>query len=253
MKGKELKSPRLDVFEAAAKSDSRRNPIIHVGAHHGEEKEEYNQLGYVTVLWVEAQKTAFEILKNKVGYDYCIHGGLWSDSGLELDLHITNNSVSTSFYELDPKNQNFEAIKQVEVSKVRTITLIDAINLFKRRGVLKERFVLRLDVQGSEFAILKSSAHLLKHIDFICCEVTGRRQIYKNTQSRGKIVVFLLSKLWIPAFSRVNPQTSHGETIFIPLSRIIIFIKPIIYMRTISLIDNVRYHAGTAILKKLKP
>lgn len=249
-----MKFSRLDVFEAAAKSDSRRNAIIHVGAHHGEEKEEYNHLGYATVLWVEAQQTAFDILKKKVGDDYCIQGGLWSHSGLELDLHITNNSVSTSFYKLDPLNQNFDSIKEIEITKVRTITLIDAINLFKSRGVLNERFVLRLDVQGAEFAILKSSAHLLRHIDFICCEVTGRRQIYKNTQSRGKIVVFLLSKWWIPAFSRVNPQTSHGETIFIPLKRFIIFIKPIIYMRTISVIDNVRYRVRTVYLKKkLKP
>jgi len=240
----------MDVFCAAAKSDRRRNPIIHVGAHHGEEKLEYNQLGFETILWVEAQNTAFEVLKRNVGAEFCLQGGVWNTSNLEIDLHVTNNSVSTSFYELDPNNHAFSSLHEVATSKVRTVTLQEVVNTFRDRGFLRDRFVLRLDVQGSEYTILKSSAPLLKHIDFICCEVTGKRQIYKGTESRTRIVLFLLSKFWIPAFSRINPETSHGETIFIPIKRIFLFAKPIFYMRSISLIDQARFQVGTRFLQR---
>lgn len=237
-----MKLQRWDAFQAAAKYDPLRNPIIHIGAHHGEEKEEYSLLGYKTVLWVEAQEDAFAILEKNVGSDYCLQRGLWNLSDLHLDLHVTNNSVSTSFYELNPANSDFKEVREVAISKVNTITLADAISIFQERGILIDRFVLRLDVQGSEYRILKSSTQLLSNVDFICCEVTGRRQIYKGTESRRKIVILLLSRFWIPAFNRINPETSHGETIFIPLKRFFTFFPAILQVRTISLIDRMKYH-----------
>lgn len=250
MKNNSFRLARWDVFQAAAKYDPRRNPILHVGAHYGEEKEEYSQMGFETVLWVEAQETAFAILKNNVGENNCLHGGMWRVSDLEIELHITDNSVSTSFYRLDPDNHLFDSIKEISVTKVKTITLADTIELFRARGVLNEQFVLRLDVQGSEYAILQSSSSLLKQIDFICCEVTAKQQIYENTQPRKQIVLFLLSRFWIPAFSKINPETSHGETIFIPIKRIGTFLIPIVYMRTIAFIDNIRYKVGKKIFRR---
>ena len=250
MKYNRLRLARWDVFHAAAKYEPRRNPILHVGAHYGEEKEEYRHIGFETVLWVEAQETAFAILKKNVGENYCLHAGMWSVSDLEIELHITNNSVSTSFYKLDSNNHLFDSIKEVSMIKVKTISLADTVDVFRSRGVLNEKFVLRLDVQGSEYAILKSSSSLLRDIDFICCEVTSKQQIYESTQPRKKIVLFLLSQFWIPAFSKMNPETSHGETIFIPIKRIGTFLIPIVYMRLISFIDNFRYKARKKLFRK---
>lgn len=236
-----MKLIRHEIFQITASADPRRNPIIHVGAHHGEEMSEYKDLNYATVLWIEAQEKAYEELKNNVGEIFSINAGLWDKSGVELDFHVTNNSVSSSFFRIDNENESFEGVSQISSIKVSTLTLYDAIKIFEERKVLNERFVLRLDVQGAEYRILKSSLDLLYRIDFICCEVTRRRLFYRDSDSRKKIVFLLLAKFWIPAYSRINPVNSHGETIFIPLRRVLRFLKPMIYMRILSAIDTSRY------------
>jgi FkbM family methyltransferase len=241
-KGCILRFKRWDPVELMAKHDVRRNPLIHVGAHFGEELELYRELGYTTTLWVEAQPHAFQILKSRVGELYCQQAAVWDESGLEMEFNQTNNSVSSGFFELF-QNENWQ--KEVSIERkivIKTTTLAQVVKRFEENGVLGERFVLRLDVQGSEYRALRSSLSLLKRIDYICCEVTRGENAYRNAEKRWKIVFLLLTQKWVPLFNRINPVNSHGETIFLPLTQVPKFVLPCIYMRIVALLDTTRYH-----------
>lgn len=45
--------------------------ILHIGAHEGQELEEYVMLGFEGIFWVEANPEVFERLKNRVGKSNC--------------------------------------------------------------------------------------------------------------------------------------------------------------------------------------
>jgi FkbM family methyltransferase len=233
---------RWDPFELAAAYDVRRNTILHIGAHEGEEILQYKKLGYPQTLWVEPQPEAFSILRGKVGNLYCLKAAVWEESGLSREFNQTNNSVSSGLYKLSDANPWKQAIHINKTFKVETLTLFDVVKIFEMRKVLGSNFVLRLDVQGSEYRILKNSGKLLHRMDFICCEVSRGKKIYDGAEKRSKIVRLLIRRGWIPMFNRINPVNSHGETIFIPLVRFKDFWKPFFYMRLVSFVDHTRYY-----------
>jgi FkbM family methyltransferase len=242
---------RWDPFELAAKHDVRRNTILHIGAHEGEEITQYKNLGYPETLWVEPQPEAFLNLIKKAGNSHCLKVAVWEESGLRLEFNQTNNSVSSSLYKLLDTNLWKQQICIDNTFQVETLTLFDVIEIFEMRKVLGERFVLRLDAQGSEYRILKKSGKLLKRIDFICCEVTRRKKIYEGAEKRSKIVRLLLRQGWIPLFNRINPVKSHGETIFIPINRLPDFWKLFFYMRLVSFVDYSKYYIRKFLTSRL--
>ena len=242
MKGEQLRLKRWDPIDLIAKYDKRRNVLVHVGAHQGEEAEQYLGLGFSTTLWVEPQPNAFKKLENLVGEKYCLQAAIWDESGIEMDFNRTTNSVSSSFFKPAPDTFWKDEVKILDSFRIKTSTLSDVIAHFQELEVLGNRFGLRLDVQGAEFRILKSSLHLLSRIDFICCEVTRHKSAYVGAEPRRKVVQLLWKSKWVPLFNRINPVNSHGETIFVPLSKFTNFWKPFLYMRLVSIIDHSKYH-----------
>jgi len=70
-------------------------PVVHVGAHLGEESDLYQSLGFEPVCWVEAQASLLDKIRNSVSPgDTVIHAVAWSVSGLNLNFKIANNSQS---------------------------------------------------------------------------------------------------------------------------------------------------------------
>lgn len=233
---------RWDPFELTAAYDARRNTILHIGAHEGEERNQYKLLGYPETLWVEPQPEAFSNLCAKAGESRCLNAAVWEVSGLTLEFNQTNNSVSSGLFKLTKGNPWENEIHVKKTFQVNTLTLPDVIRIFEDREVLENRFVLRLDVQGAEYNILRNSGKLLQRIDFICCEVTRSKKIYEGAERRRKIVRLLLRRGWIPLFNRINPINSHGETIFIPVIQLGIFWRPFFYMRFVSFLDHTKYY-----------
>ena len=242
MKMNRMRLKRWDPIELISQYNKSNQTLIHVGAHYGEELEQYERIGFSRVLWIEAQPSAFKILKSNVGEENCLEGAIWDETGLEMEFNQTNNSVSSGFFELTKDNIWKNEVKIEKKIKIKTITLSEVVKEFERRTLLDERFVLRLDVQGSEYRILKSSVSLLKRMDYICCEVTRGSDAYEGAETRKKIVLLLLRHNWIPIFNRINPVNSHGETIFVPVKDLKKYLKPLIYMRIVSISDYARYH-----------
>lgn len=79
----------------------RPSGVLHVGAHEAQEFRDYHHNSFGKVLWVEAQENLIPELVNKVcgAGDAVFNAVVWSESGVELDFNVANNSQSSSLFD----------------------------------------------------------------------------------------------------------------------------------------------------------
>jgi len=149
--------------------------IIHVGAHYGEEMEEYVSNGIQEIILFEPLSECFDILQKKIfdlnanieGYQVA----LGSSPGTAI-MYLSDNQKQSSSI-LKPKvhlthhpHVKFDGTEEVEVD------LLDNFDT-------KDYNFLNMDVQGYELEVLKGATETLKHVDYVYCEV-NRDEVYEN-------------------------------------------------------------------------
>jgi FkbM family methyltransferase len=167
-----------------------RIPVIHCGAHTGEEAQTYFDLNMFPVYWIEAAPGVFDELRQNV-YRYplneAIEAALWNESGRTLDIYVSSDSHSSSL--LAPLNI-LKVSKEAKTSqriKVQTKTLDELNFRFFKDGLLI------LDVQGAEMKVLQGSQQILGNSKWIYCEVS-KTEMYKNCAKWSEIQQHLTSK-----------------------------------------------------------
>lgn len=130
--------------------------VLHIGAHHGEEIEEYYSVGVEYVCWFEANPECMPILiKNTNKFDkvkqtyFC---NVLSDTNdEEINFNITSNGQSSSILELGSHSTYCPNIKVVNIINLKTKRMDNFVN-----EIDFEKFdFLTLDVQGAELKVLK--------------------------------------------------------------------------------------------------
>ena len=149
--------------------------IIHIGAHYGEEIEEYLNNGIQNIILFEPLSENFDILSEKVkdlnanieGHQVAL--GSKTDT---LTMYVSDNEKQSSSL-LKPKvhlthhpNVKFPSTEEVEVH------LLDEYDC-------KDYNFINMDVQGYELEVLKGSSKTLNFVDYILCEV-NRAELYKG-------------------------------------------------------------------------
>ena len=151
------------------------NGIIHIGAHYGEEVEDYINEGIQNVILFEPLSDNFDILhENSQNLNANIEAyqvALGSEPG-EATMYVSDNEKQSSSI-LKPKvhlshhpDVKFPSKEEVEVH------LLDEYDCHNYN-------FLNMDVQGYELEVLKGGAETLKHIDYVYCEV-NRDEVYEN-------------------------------------------------------------------------
>ena len=165
---------------------SNVNGVIHVGAHFGQEYDEYQEFfNQPKIHWFEPQKEVYETLKNNLEtkpnnnfYNY----GLGSKSELKQMWDSSNEGQSASFS---------RPVKHVEIyphinfvpSEILEIRTLDSFQI-------TDSNVLVLDVQGFELEVLKGSPETLKLIDHIFCEINSI-EMYEGCPTLSELCDFL--------------------------------------------------------------
>jgi len=164
--------------------------VIHVGAHHGQEHEEYsNQFGpWTHTHWFEPLPSAYSILESNLGdkfgvklYNYALGPEetimkIWEDSG--------NGGQSSSL--MKPKECLEEwgdidfAFTQSTDVQVRTLDSFGIIN----------SNMLVIDAQGYELEVLKGATKTLESIHHVFCEVNSK-EMYEGCPTMDDLSVFL--------------------------------------------------------------
>jgi FkbM family methyltransferase len=155
--------------------------IIHVGAHHGQEYEDYRSCGVNKLIFVEPCVRAFAVLSNK--FKHVSDGGevLLMNIGMgsrtaEMVMHTETRNTGQSNSLLRPVKhlEQFPDIVFDGQEKVN-IHCMDEFDFIKG-GVHN---FLNMDVQGYEAEVLKGATETLKHIDYVYTEV-NRAEVYEN-------------------------------------------------------------------------
>ena len=188
-------------------------PLVHVGAHLVQERDDYRELGFEPVLWFEvqpeiaerAQKTLESYTRQEIR-----NTGLWSYVGKELELYVAGNEGSSSSF-LEPYliSASHPEVSSKTSYKIETSTLD-----FEIGGSAIEFKVLVLDVQGAELEVLKGGVSAIEGIDYIFSEISTL-ELYKNGALAKDLSHYLQEQGFVFAASHLNRDTGWGEGLFI--------------------------------------
>jgi FkbM family methyltransferase len=162
------------------------NGIIHIGAHYGEELQEYVDEGIQNIILFEPLTSNFNILSEKAAdLNANIEGhqvALGSKVG-NYTMYISDNEAQSSSI-LKPKvhlthhpHVKFPSKEEVEVH------LLDEYDC-------KDYNFINMDVQGYELEVLKGGIKILDQVDYVYCEV-NRDEVYENNAYVEEIDQFL--------------------------------------------------------------
>jgi len=178
--------------------------VIHIGAHDCEERYIYHKYGISdnNIIWIEGNPLLVERIKNNIP-SAKIYQGLIADIEKEVDFIITNNEQSSSILELKEHSKEHPHIKEINRTKMKTITLPKLLN--KNNINYKNFDFLTMDIQCAEYLALKGMKDILRNFKGIFMEV-NIKELYNDCASLDKIKDFLkpygfvLKDLWISEY-----------------------------------------------------
>jgi FkbM family methyltransferase len=162
--------------------------VLHVGAHRGEEFDDYESNSFGPVIWIEAQPDLFNELAQRVeAPSKVIHALVWNIGGVKKVLHLTNNGQSSSIFTLGSHQLSYPDIVvtgDLEITTSRLDDLLDARDTHN---------FLNLDIQGAEYEALESLGSKIDQFDFVYSEV-NRAQVYEGIKLVGELDELLGAK-----------------------------------------------------------
>lgn len=160
--------------------------IVHIGAHYGEEIQEYVNNGIKNITVFEPLDENFNILNKRLqNINANIQGyqvALGNTKGIST-MYLSSNDFQSSSI-LKPKEHlehhpdvTFDGFEEVEV---------DLLDNFDIRGAN----FMNIDVQGYELEVFRGGGKTLEQIDYVYCEV-NRGELYEGNPMIEEIDVFL--------------------------------------------------------------
>lgn len=158
--------------------------VIHIGAHYGEEVNDYlnNEIKEI-ILFEPLEENYKFILQNVPDFVVTHNVALGSVSG-ELEMYVSSNEKQSSSF-LKPKlhlshhpDVSFPYTAMVKVETLDSYNISQTYNF------------INMDVQGYELEVLKGAKKTLNQVDYVYCEV-NRAEVYENNAFVEEIDEFL--------------------------------------------------------------
>lgn len=167
----------LNLSVLIAKYKMNIRGVVQVGAHKGQEHDEYVAHGVKNIVYIEPGSDAYTVLKEKFGTTpgvtlfNCACGDVEGIS--DAYVEHTNQGMSSS---LLPPDLHLTQHKEVIFDdrapwKIRRLDNLDIDRILYN--------LLNMDVQGFEAHVLRGAVNVLEHIDYIYTEV-NRASMYKG-------------------------------------------------------------------------
>lgn len=226
--------PSTDFNLKALRRSWIRHPlnVVHCGAHLAQEADDYQRLGFNSVIWIEASSefalAASQAVK-KFSNQRVIHAALWNVSGVPLDLKIASNGASSSLRGFADHPVIFPDIEMVGIEKIITTTLDDILNDISERGGL-----LVLDLQGVELQALQGAEASLHKFDFVICEVS-MKELYVDQCNWEEVSEELMRHGFILVDWTLNPNYGYGNALYARRDKYAPFLR--ILRRSITLFN----------------
>lgn len=196
------------------------NPgVLHIGAHLGEECEDYKNSGFKEIIWVEANKSLIKDLFDKTNpicqpnkiKQTIICSAVSDTDNEEVSFKITNNGQSSSILELGTHLTHHPHVQVVSTRVIKT-KRFDTIAKERNLDLTKTKFV-NLDIQGAELKALRGFGELLNGFDAVYTEVNSE-EVYKGCALITEIDAFLESKGFIRALTAMT-EYKWGDALYV--------------------------------------
>jgi FkbM family methyltransferase len=159
--------------------------VIHVGAHYGEEVNDYLNNGVTDIVLFEPLTDNYNVILQNVPEFVITHNVALGSVPGEFEMFVSSNEKQSSSL-LRPKlhlshhpNVSFPYTTTVKVETLDSYNLHNTFNF------------INMDVQGYELEVLKGAKETMKHIDYVYCEV-NRAEVYENNAFIEEIDEFLM-------------------------------------------------------------
>lgn len=178
----------LELKDLMTKYNMNISGIIHIGAHHGQEVNNYVNLGIDNIVLFEPLEQNFKILQQNVCQlnasieAYCIALG---NREQKIKMFLSSNNLESSSI-LKPK-------KHLELHSDVTFNVEQEVEMKKLDDFsLTQYNFMNIDVQGYEMEVLMGSENTLHYIDYLYCEV-NRDEVYEKNAYVEEIDEYLLN------------------------------------------------------------
>ena len=145
--------------------------LIHIGGNIAQERQFYRLLG-LDVIWVEAFPNFFDrLVTNISGFDrqHAIRALLSDKDGVEIEFNESNNSGSSSMFEMAAHSEIFPGIEYVKKHRMVSTTLA---TVMRDNSISTTDYqALTLDVEGAELLVLQGAGSLLSEFRYVKAEV----------------------------------------------------------------------------------
>jgi FkbM family methyltransferase len=197
----------LDSFNISIKG------ILHVGAHHCEERQAYHSWGVADdqILWLDANpELVAHNTTNGIPNNYW---AVLDEVERRATFKITNNGQSSSLLDLGTHKTSYPNIVVTKTIEVQTQTIM---SFFKANHLNPEKYnVWNFDIQGSEYAVFKGSKDFLKYADCIYTEV-NTDDVYQGCGKLNELDA-LLNEYGLVRVQTSMTSASWGDAIYIRL------------------------------------
>lgn len=187
-------------------------PVLHCGAHLGEERFLYFEFQMLPVTWIESGPHLINTLRQNVMQLPCqnvIEATLWSASNVKMELNVTNNSFSSSLLNLEAASYLYPEISITESIEVLT-TAIDDLEI-PRQSL--DGGLLVLDLQGVELEVLKGAVKTLNQFNYILCEVSNV-EMYRHQPLWPEINDFLKIHSFTLIDFQIDEEKGWGNALY---------------------------------------
>ena len=201
----------MNIMDLVNKYALKINGVIHIGAHHAEEYNDYVKLGINNMVFFEPLPYNFNILLNNIKLSNTVvayNMALGNFEG-ETDMFTEATDWGGSGSILKPEihlalhpTVIFRGKKQIKISRLDNIEYDRNIHNF-----------ICVDVQGYELEVLKGAICSLKFVDYIMAEV-NKDYVYKDCVLVTELDLFLSDF----GFVRVETDWNgvlHGDALYI--------------------------------------
>lgn len=191
----------LNFLELVKKYNVKSKGVISIGAHFGEEYEDYVKAGIEKIVFIEPCKSTFKILQERFQQNgnVCIYNFACGDIERFQMMYTGSQNEGQS-------NSLLRMKKHLDIHKGISLTKTEMVMVMKvdSFAALETDYnFLTMDCQGYEGFILKGAPETLKHIDYVYTEA-NMDEVYENNTMIDEL------DLLLHEFERVETGTWIG-------------------------------------------
>ena len=190
--------------------------ILHIGAHHCEERYDYNMNGITDdkIIWIEGNNDLVQQNKQK-SKDINIYHVLVDNEEKDVTFNITNNGQSSSILELGTHKESYPYIFVSEQQQQRTMRLD---SFFEQNNIDPSKYDFwNLDIQGTELSALKSAEKYLKYVNYIYTEV-NTQEVYKGCALLPELDEYLAKYGFMRVGINLVKDAGWGDAVYFRVS-----------------------------------